>query len=129
MGANGRLLLVEMVLPEGDPPHPGKLLDMLMLSVPGGEERTPSQDSALLDKAGFRMTQVVPTQSLVGIVEAVPKRPSRSRRPSGLLPGLVRPQASGLRPQGWARLKAMGRRPQVPPAEFSRRRRGFGEAD
>ena len=68
-----RPLLVEMVLPKGDTPHPGKLLDMLMLSVPGGEERTPSQDSALLDKAGFKMTQVVPTQSLVGIVEAVPK--------------------------------------------------------
>ena len=72
MGTNGRLLLVEMVLPEGDAPHPGKLLDMLMLTVPGGEERTPSQYSALLDKAGFRMTQVVPTQSPVSVVEAVP---------------------------------------------------------
>ena len=46
---------------------------MLMLSVPGGEERTPSGYSALLDKAGFRMTKLVPTQSLVGIVEAVPR--------------------------------------------------------
>ena len=73
MGPNGRLLLVEMVLPEGDTPHPGKLLDMLMLSVPGGEERTPSQYDALLAKAGFRMTQVVPTQSLVSVVEAVPR--------------------------------------------------------
>ena len=73
MGVNARLLLVEMVLPEGDTPHPGKLLDMLMLSVPGGEERTPSQYDALLTKAGFRMTQVVPTQSLVSVVEAVPK--------------------------------------------------------
>jgi hypothetical protein len=73
MGANGRLLLVEMVLPEGDTFHPGKLLDLLMLSVPGGEERTPSQYRDLLDKAGFTMTQVVPTHSLVSIVEAVPK--------------------------------------------------------
>jgi O-methyltransferase domain len=73
MSASSRLLLVEMVLPEGDTPHPGKLLDMLMLSVPGGEERTPSQYAALLDRAGFKMTQVVPTQSLVGIVEGVPK--------------------------------------------------------
>ncbi len=70
MPANGRLLLVEMVLPEGDAPHPGKLLDMLMLSVPGGEERTPSEYRALLDRAGFRMTGVVPTASLVSIVEA-----------------------------------------------------------
>jgi hypothetical protein len=73
MPASGRLLLVEMVLPEGDVPHPGKLLDMLMLTVPGGEERTPPQYSALLDRAGFQMTRVVPTASLVSIVEAVPR--------------------------------------------------------
>lgn len=69
----GRVLLVEMVLPEGDAPHPGKLLDMVMLTVPGGEERTPSEYSALLDQAGFRMTRVVPTASLASIVEAVPR--------------------------------------------------------
>jgi hypothetical protein len=73
MPPGGRLLLVEMVLPEGDTPHPGKLLDLLMLTVPGGEERTPSQYSALLDQAGFQMTRVVPTASLVSIVEAVPR--------------------------------------------------------
>jgi hypothetical protein len=73
MSKDGRLLLVEMVLPEGDAPHPGKLLDMLMLTVPGGEERTPSQYGALLDRAGFEMTRVVPTASPVSIVEAVPR--------------------------------------------------------
>jgi hypothetical protein len=71
--ADGRLLLVEMVLPEGDVPHPGKLLDILMLTVPGGEERTPSQYSALLEPAGFTMTRVVPTASPVSIVEALPR--------------------------------------------------------
>jgi len=69
----GRLLLIEMVIPEGDMPHPGKLLDMLMLAATGGEERTPSEYSTLLDHAGFRMTRVVPTASLVSIVEAVPR--------------------------------------------------------
>jgi hypothetical protein len=72
MNSGGRLLLVEMVLPDGDAPHPGKMLDMVMLTVTGGEERTASQYSALLDEAGFRMTRVVPTASLVSIVEAVP---------------------------------------------------------
>ena len=71
MARDGRLLLVEMVLPEGDTPHPGKLTDMVMLTVPGGEERTPSQYETLLDKAGFRMTRVVPTASLVSVVEGV----------------------------------------------------------
>ncbi|MBV9357440.1 MAG: methyltransferase [Chloroflexi bacterium] len=69
----GRLLVVEMVLPDGDAPHPGKMLDMVMLTTPGGEERTASQYRALLDQAGFEMTQVVPTASPVSIVEAVPR--------------------------------------------------------
>jgi O-methyltransferase domain len=73
MNPDGRLLLAEMVLPEGDAPHPGKMLDMIMLTVTGGEERTASQYGALLEEARFRMTRVVPTASLVSIVEAVPK--------------------------------------------------------
>lgn len=73
MTSGSRVLLVEMVLPEGDAPHPGKLLDMVMLAVPGGEERTASQYKTLLNLAGFEMTRVVPTASPVSIVEAVPR--------------------------------------------------------
>jgi hypothetical protein len=73
MTSSGRLLLVEMVLPPGDTPHPGKMLDMVMLITPGGEERTEAQYAALLDKAGFRLTRVVPTASLVSVVEAAPR--------------------------------------------------------
>jgi O-methyltransferase domain len=73
MTSAGRLLLVEMVLPPGDTPHPGKMLDMVMLVTPGGEERTAAQYATLLDKAGFRLTRVVPTASLVSIVEAAPR--------------------------------------------------------
>ena len=73
MKPSARLLLVEMVLPSGDTPHPGKLLDIMMLLLPGGQERTPEEYSALLDKAGFRMTRVVPTASPVSIVEAAPR--------------------------------------------------------
>ena len=73
MSPGARLLLAEMVLPEGDTFHPGKMLDMVMLAAPGGEERTASQYSTLLDEAGFRMTRVVPTESLVSLVEAVPR--------------------------------------------------------
>lgn len=72
MNAEGRLLLVEMVLPPGDTPHPGKMLDMAMLTIPGGEERTEAEYAALLDKAAFRLTRVIPTASLVSIVEAAP---------------------------------------------------------
>lgn len=72
MGANGRLLIVETVLPEGDTPHQGKLQDLVMLIFPGGRERTEREYAALLDKAGFRLQRVVPTTSVVSIVEAVP---------------------------------------------------------
>ena len=72
MGPGGRLLLVEMVLPPGDEPHPGKVLDVVMLSIPGGRERTAGEYGELLAGAGFRLERVVPTASPVSIVEAVP---------------------------------------------------------
>lgn len=72
MKPDSRLLIVEMVLPAGDTPHPGKVLDMVMLVIPGGQERTEAEYALLLGKAGFRLTRVVPTASAVSVVEAVP---------------------------------------------------------
>jgi hypothetical protein len=72
MAADGRLLIVETVLPTGDTPHQGKVQDMVMLVIPGGQERTEAEYATLLGKAGFRLNRVVPTESVVGIVEAVP---------------------------------------------------------
>jgi hypothetical protein len=71
MNLSGRLLIVEMVLPPGDTPHPGKMLDMSMLVSMGGQERTEAEYGLLLSKAGFRLTLVVPTNSAASIVEAV----------------------------------------------------------
>lgn len=71
MKPNGRLLIVEMVLPPGDTPHPGKMLDIVMLVAPGGQERTEDEYALLLGKAGFRVVRVVPTESAVSVVEAV----------------------------------------------------------
>jgi hypothetical protein len=71
MKPNGKVLIIEMVLPEGNVPHPGKMLDMMMLIGPGGQERTEPEYRALLAKAGLRLARVVPTRSAVGIVEAV----------------------------------------------------------
>jgi hypothetical protein len=69
---DGRLLIVEMVLPAGDTPHPGKVLDMVMLVFPGGQERTEAEYASLLTTAGFRLNRVVPTASAVSIIEALP---------------------------------------------------------
>jgi hypothetical protein len=70
MNPNTRMLIIEMVLPPGDTPHPGKLLDMMMLVGPGGQERTAEEYEALLAKADLRLTRVVPTESPVSVVEA-----------------------------------------------------------
>ena len=50
-----------------------KLADMQMLLLTGGRERTPEEFQRLLAQSGFRMTAVVPTQSFVSVVEAVPQ--------------------------------------------------------
>ncbi|MGQ0735757.1 MAG: methyltransferase [Acidobacteriota bacterium] len=72
MKTDGRLLIVETVLPPGDTPHQGKIQDMVMLVIPGGQERTEAEYISLLGKAGFRLTRVVPTESVVSVVEAIP---------------------------------------------------------
>jgi hypothetical protein len=48
------------------------MLDMVMLAIPGGQERSEEEYRALLAKAGLRLTRVVPTESAVSVVEAVP---------------------------------------------------------
>jgi hypothetical protein len=80
MKPDGRVLIIEMVLPEGDAPHPGKMLDMKMLVGPGGQERTEAEYRALLHNAGFELTRVVPTHSAVSIVEAVSGGPGLKAR-------------------------------------------------
>src|SRR5262245_27822670 len=70
MNPDTRLLIIEMVLPPGNTPHPGKMLDMMMLVGPGGRERTEQEYGTLLGKAGLRLTRVVPTESAVSVVEA-----------------------------------------------------------
>ncbi len=69
----GRLILVEPVIPPGSDPHMSKLADIQMLVLAGGRERTREEFQTLLGQSGFGMTAVVPTQSFVSVVEAVPQ--------------------------------------------------------
>jgi hypothetical protein len=68
----GALLIIEMVIPPGNDPHPGKILDIMMLVGPGGQERTEEEYRTLLGKAALRLNRVVPTASAASIVEAFP---------------------------------------------------------
>jgi hypothetical protein len=70
MGRDGRLLIAEWVLPPGAEPHPGKVLDVAMLALVGGRERTADEYAELLAPEGFRLERVIRTTTPVSIVEA-----------------------------------------------------------
>lgn len=68
---NGKLLLAEAVVPEGPEPHFSKFFDLIMLTMTGGRERTETEWSELLGKAGFKIERIIPTDSFLSIIEAV----------------------------------------------------------
>lgn len=63
-----RVLVLDAVLPEGNEPHGNKWLDLLMLVLSGGRERTAAEWEALFAGSGFR-----PVQIADGLIEAVPE--------------------------------------------------------
>ena len=69
MARAGRVLVVECVVPEGDESSFSKLLDLNMLVMNGGRERTQAEFQELFDAAGLRMTRVIPTLSPLSVVE------------------------------------------------------------
>jgi O-methyltransferase domain len=67
----GRLAIVELVLPGRNEPHIGQLMDLNMMVMTGGVERTGAEYGDLLARAGFRLERVTGTKSPFSIVEAV----------------------------------------------------------
>jgi SAM-dependent methyltransferase len=74
MGPDGKLLLCEFVLPEGNEPHLGKVLDFWILSCLEGRERTEAEYRDLLARAGFTLDRVVPSATPMCVIEARPSR-------------------------------------------------------
>ena len=70
MNENGKVLIIEMVIPEGNEPHPSKALDILMLVMEGGKERRRDEYRKLLDASGFRLARIIPTKSPYSVIEA-----------------------------------------------------------
>ena len=68
----GRLLVIERALPPGDTPAPGKLVDITMLLITGGRERTRHEYARLLSAAGFRLDSVAPTSAGTDVMTARP---------------------------------------------------------
>ena len=65
-----RLIVIEVLVPDTPGPDHSKLLDIIMLAVTGGRERTRDQYETLLTEAGFQLERVVSTRSPYFIVEA-----------------------------------------------------------
>ena len=72
MPPHGRLLVIEMVIKPRNEAQPAKWLDLNMLVLPGGMERTEAEYHALYAKAGFRLERIVPTPTEVGVIEGRP---------------------------------------------------------
>ncbi|MGQ3684380.1 MAG: methyltransferase [Candidatus Loosdrechtia sp.] len=70
MNENSKVLIIEMVVPEGNEPSPSKALDLLMLVMEGGKERTKDEYRNLLEASGLRLARIVPTKSAYSVIEA-----------------------------------------------------------
>lgn len=73
MGPRGRLLVIEGVVPPAGEPAFYKLLDLEMLTMLGGRERTAAEFRALFARAGFRLDCIVATESTLKILEGTPE--------------------------------------------------------
>jgi hypothetical protein len=65
-----RVLLTESVVAPGNEPHFAKWLDLEMLLLPGGKERTEADFAKLFEGAGFKLNRVVPTKGALYVIEA-----------------------------------------------------------
>jgi hypothetical protein len=70
MNAKGRVLVVDNVIPPGNDPSWGKLLDIQMLII-GGRERTKKEFAAMFAEAGLKISRVIPTPCALSIVEGI----------------------------------------------------------
>lgn len=71
MAEGGRLLVIESVIPPGNEPFFAKLLDLTMLTIPGGRERTADEYRQLFQAAGFRVVQFIATRTEVSLIEGM----------------------------------------------------------
>ncbi len=69
---HGTLLVVECVIPAGNDRSISKDFDMTMMTFPGGLERTESEFRSLYKQAGFELTSVTPTSTMVSVIEGKP---------------------------------------------------------
>jgi hypothetical protein len=72
VGGDGRVAIIETVLPDEPAAHPGWLMDLNMLVMTGGRERTAGEFAAILARAGWHLDDVVETASPLSVMLASP---------------------------------------------------------
>lgn len=70
MRPQGRVALIEMVIGEPNSAQCAPLLDMTMMLLPGGRERTAEEFARLFTAAGLRLKRIAPTQGAACVIEA-----------------------------------------------------------
>ena len=71
MSSRARIVLIETVL-DPEKPNPGNIMDLHMLVINGGQERTPAEFGALLDASGFRLRNILKTAAGISLIEGIP---------------------------------------------------------
>jgi O-methyltransferase domain len=71
MPDHAKLLLIESIIPPGNKPSSAKFSDMIMLLLTGGRARSEEEYRSLLRSNGFELTRLIPTSSMLSIIEAV----------------------------------------------------------
>lgn len=69
---NGKLLIIESIIPSGNEFSIAKLLDLEVLLMGGGRERTVEEFNKLFQNSGFKLSSILPTDESVSIIECVP---------------------------------------------------------
>ncbi len=67
--SDGRVLVLDSVIPPGNQPFLGKYLDLTMMLVPGGQERTEPEFRQLFSAAGLTLERIIPTATEVSVIE------------------------------------------------------------
>jgi hypothetical protein len=71
MRPGGRVLVIDTVIPPGNRPHGGKVLDIMMMASLPGRERTEADFRKLFVQAGLQLSRVIATPVALSITEAI----------------------------------------------------------
>ena len=68
---HGQLIIIDAVVPPGDEMDFSKFMDLNMLVMTGGRERTEAEFRRLYEASGFQLRRIVPTESPFSVIEGV----------------------------------------------------------